>query len=1020
MIRASLNTKLSNCHSARTASRRLPPDAVADKSRGGHTERRVLRKALSKARRSSTKQTAQGKVISPVRDECMTLTENQVRPSPDLKLLLNTVKDVRGQACENKLSDQFYESLEGLLHDLRTVTMDNHDAEAFLKPVSKLDVPDYYDVITNPMDFQNMLKKVKSKQYKSKREFKDDLDLIWANCFTYNATEDHPLRQCAVRLKKKADRLLMNITDRKDRVDPPIPGEPTSHAISRAVARSKPNGTSHPLQDRDRDRTSSKQRQRSLTLSGTGSTSSTKHSASGRSLTGWRSMSAAPWKEVHFAESPALIRTQEGMSAFRALDHDVAQLLDAADFQSGEPGPSTLSHARSVARRLRKYGVPQDIDEDETYYDSFDFDVKTETLSDTGEKRKLIAPHPRQSKRPRLTPPDSSDEADLGAVATPSSEELIDLWWDAVQSDELFANGLPSLPSIATFPPPFPLRTPRKTMTSTTAAQTVSASPRKRAHTRSASIQEQSGTLLSLMNSNIKTLKRVRRTHTKFLALGFGGGEDASGAATGVVGGTGAGAGVTGIGAEREDLLDPETELPEEAIDERPWLARLRSMSGKGKAKGVFEIGERAAGSCLKWMDRKVLEHVGFQGTSSAALDVLTGVTSEFLFNVGRTMRFLCDKYAQTMTSEEIILHALFESGITRVEDLERYIKDDVVRHGTRLAELEKKLENAYREATSTDVLDDDALFNSDPEEEDALAMGTFADALGEDFLGLRELGIAAELGLSSLSVPRRLLKGKRDAVGGAKAKPAETLLPYPPPPDFLPITSKNVEDQIGLLRPYYHQRLASLAVTTPIPSGPVPPALSVSGLPGPGTVQGLSQPVPVAQNMHIPGTSLQPLPISFPPLPPMPGLSQLHIPTFPSAPQPFLQQAQQPPSLVSLPEDQPDPARTKVGPIGQPIKPSQTSTSVKKKGKGKEGAGPGPGGGVGAAALPVPTLPIGVSDGSVGVMDGAGIAATATGAGNGSTPGPSGGSGNSGAGSATPRKKTKVADLPPVIAASA
>ena len=39
------------------------------------------------------------------------------------------------------------------------------------------------------MDLQNMQKKVKQKTYKSKREFKDDLDLIWDNCFTYNATE---------------------------------------------------------------------------------------------------------------------------------------------------------------------------------------------------------------------------------------------------------------------------------------------------------------------------------------------------------------------------------------------------------------------------------------------------------------------------------------------------------------------------------------------------------------------------------------------------------------------------------------------------------------------------------------------------------------------------------------------------------------------------------------------------------------------------------------------------------------
>lgn len=34
-----------------------------------------------------------------------------------------------------------------------------------------------------------MLRKVKQKQYKSKKEFQDDLDLIWANCWTYNATE---------------------------------------------------------------------------------------------------------------------------------------------------------------------------------------------------------------------------------------------------------------------------------------------------------------------------------------------------------------------------------------------------------------------------------------------------------------------------------------------------------------------------------------------------------------------------------------------------------------------------------------------------------------------------------------------------------------------------------------------------------------------------------------------------------------------------------------------------------------
>lgn len=43
--------------------------------------------------------------------------------------------------------------------------------------------------IDRPMDLQTMLKKVKAKNYKSKKEFIDDLDLIWDNCFRYNTGE---------------------------------------------------------------------------------------------------------------------------------------------------------------------------------------------------------------------------------------------------------------------------------------------------------------------------------------------------------------------------------------------------------------------------------------------------------------------------------------------------------------------------------------------------------------------------------------------------------------------------------------------------------------------------------------------------------------------------------------------------------------------------------------------------------------------------------------------------------------
>jgi hypothetical protein len=39
-------------------------------------------------------------------------------------------------------------------------------------------------------------------------------------------------------------------------------------------------------------------------------------------------------------------------------------------------------------------------------------------------------------------------------------------------------------------------------------------------------------------------------------------------------------------------------------------------------------------------------------GSSQLAVDALSGITVEYLANVGRTFRFYLDKYSNTMTSE--------------------------------------------------------------------------------------------------------------------------------------------------------------------------------------------------------------------------------------------------------------------------------------------------------------------------------------------------------------------------------
>jgi transcriptional activator SPT7 len=149
-------------------------------------------------------------------------------------------------------------------------------------------------------------------------------------------------------------------------------------------------------------------------------------------------------------------------------------------------------------------------------------------------------------------------------------DDLCQLWWTAVQSEELFGNGMPGIPyGIA------------------------SKRTNKRKKRKKPSSPLPSKALLNMMHANIRTLRRIRRTHAKYAALNL--------ASSG----------------NKEDDIEGELPPPpppvlaegeddiEDNIDERRW-----EPVGSG-----IEIGERQADSCLKWANGKILEHAGFQGT---------------------------------------------------------------------------------------------------------------------------------------------------------------------------------------------------------------------------------------------------------------------------------------------------------------------------------------------------------------------------------------------------------------------
>ncbi|KAI0344708.1 Bromodomain-containing protein [Trametopsis cervina] len=76
-----------------------------------------------------------------------------------------------------------YGLMEKLLSDLQG----NSLSFAFRQPVSAEDVPDYHDVIKQPMDLSTMEHKLDTNQYPTLESFLADAQLIFDNCRTYNS-----------------------------------------------------------------------------------------------------------------------------------------------------------------------------------------------------------------------------------------------------------------------------------------------------------------------------------------------------------------------------------------------------------------------------------------------------------------------------------------------------------------------------------------------------------------------------------------------------------------------------------------------------------------------------------------------------------------------------------------------------------------------------------------------------------------------------------------------------------------
>ena len=136
-----------------------------------------------------------------------------VDENPEVFQLLNNKENLQKMVDEINDEDlKMHDSWEKIAKKLMNNLWKHKDAELFHKPVDpeELNIPDYFNIIKNPMDFSTIKKKLSNCTYSNLKEFVNDMTLVFENCYTYNGRKTMIGDMCT-RVKKEYDKLFEDL-----------------------------------------------------------------------------------------------------------------------------------------------------------------------------------------------------------------------------------------------------------------------------------------------------------------------------------------------------------------------------------------------------------------------------------------------------------------------------------------------------------------------------------------------------------------------------------------------------------------------------------------------------------------------------------------------------------------------------------------------------------------------------------------------------------------------------------------
>ncbi|KAG9962309.1 hypothetical protein KCU61_g4745, partial [Aureobasidium melanogenum] len=709
-----------------------------------------------------------------------------------LRTLISEVRKGRSKwASEEKVGqEELYEAAEKVLMELKAMT---EYSTPFLQRVNKRDAPDYFHIIKQPMDIGTMIKKLKSFSYRSKKEFVGDLNLIWANCLTYNADPAHPLRKKALYMRKETDKLVPLIPDIVVR------------------DRAEVEAEERRLQNLDVDLEGGEDSDDDQPIMASRGRKAPGKSKKGQSNTTRQTTPGAPEGTPAAESKPAIHASASSLrNEFLRADSDAPAEASSNGF-STPPPPGTVTplgmNGLSQADLMEVDGVGnsiaisshiEDLDEDDAEYKTWKQVTKKDRAMAAAERNRLFRgdhlnpDEPallrtkagmrrwlRQQKQIMIDPTSAQSKSDGDEPEPDTSttgETLAEIQKDQDRTLPDYYDVLAAIPDL----------NDQLRWTEDSEGKVIpQVEDYLRVFPKEQFTSTESG-LTKRMEANMRQMQETRKVCAK-------------------------------IGIVKQMQIQAQTYQNQfQKYDPQPFVeqdigAVAVSEDGPIMSPWVCRAAfQRAVG--------KIFYHAGFEDFQPSALDAVTDIASDFFQKLIRTFTLYneapkTELDAHSFGAEEQVLHCLHKNGLD-LESLETYVKDDVERLGSKLGVVHERMKahlaDLLRPALGDSVgADGVGAFNDGS---DQFTSGDFATDVDEDFFGFKELGLADEFGLESLSVPLHLLQNRMHSAYQANHTSLITSsgVVFPVPAPYDPISTDNLPSQIGLVQDFFATKLAA------------------------------------------------------------------------------------------------------------------------------------------------------------------------------------------------------------------